>query len=129
MVRYRLRNNQTIPRFVVVAMEYWAIAFAILIAIELTLSVCFDTFEVIDRMPKPLFLLLVLGGAFVGIGYVLLWMLMWVYWIKVERSSLVVRTGWFLCLFFGLNFGAIIYAFRVWATAIEKTKTGLGTLP
>lgn len=45
---------------------------------------------------------------------------MCVYWIAVERSSVLMRIGWFLALLFGLHLGALFYAWKVWSKDLIK---------
>ena len=53
-------------------------------------------------------------------GFFCIYMTMWLYWAAVERSSIVVRTGWFLALTFGLILGSFIYALVVWKKDTRK---------
>ncbi len=124
MRQYMLKNKQTIPGFIVVAVASWAIALAAITAIGIILWIVSSWmhFDPLAAMPKPLSLLLGLCGAYAALGSICLWVAMWVYWIAVERSSTVVRIGWFLALLFGLHYGAMFYAYRVWSRGLTKVE-------
>ena len=47
-------------------------------------------------------------GAYAAIGAISLYVTMWLYWIGVERSSLLVRIGRVLMLLFGVHLGATV---------------------
>jgi len=120
-----LNNKQTVPRFVVVAVASWAIALAAVTIVGFAVWIISSWMHVdaLSALPKPLLLLVGLCGAYAGLGSICLWVTMCVYWIAVERSSAGVRIGWFLALLFGLHYGALFYAYRVWRTGIIKMDT------
>ena len=120
-----LNNKQTVPRFIVVAVASWAIALAAVTVVGLAVWMISSWMHVdaLAALPKPLLLLIGLCGAYAGLGSICLWVTMCVYWIVVERSSAGVRIGWFFALLFGLHYGALFYAYRVWRTGITKMDT------
>jgi hypothetical protein len=122
MRQYMLKNKQTVPRFIVVAVVSWAIALAAVAVVGLAVWIISSWMHVdaLAALPKPLLLLVGLCGAYAGLGSICLWVTMCVYWIVVERSSAGVRIGWFLALLLGLHYGALLYAYRVWRTGITK---------
>jgi hypothetical protein len=122
MRQYLLRNKQPVPRFMVVAVASWAIALAAMTAFGFAVWILTSWVHVnaLSALPKPLLLLVGICGAYAGLGSVCLWVSMWVYWVAVERSSTAARVGWFLVLLFGLHYGALVYAYRVWRTGINK---------
>jgi hypothetical protein len=60
-------------------------------------------------------------GVYTGAGAMLLWIVMWIYWARIERSS--ARVGWFLVLLVGTYYGALIYAIYVWKMGRIKSAT------
>jgi hypothetical protein len=122
MRQYLLKNRQSIPRFVVVAVASWAIALAAVTVVGFTVWMLSSWAHVdaLAALPKPLLVLVGICGAYAGLGSICLWITMWVYWVAVERSSTGVRIGWFLVLLFGLHYGALVYAYRVWRTGVTR---------
>jgi hypothetical protein len=122
MRQYVLRNKQTVPRFIVVAVASWAIALAAITLGGIAIWIISSWLHIdsLAATPRPVVVLLDICGAYAGLGSVCLWVAMWIYWIAVERSSVGVRIGWFLALLFGLHYGALFYAYRVWRTGITK---------
>ena len=122
MSQYVLANKQTVPGFIVVTVASWAIAVAAITAIGLILWVVSSqmNFDPLAATPKPLLFLLGICGAYAGLGGICLWVTMCVYWIAVERSSVLMRIGWFLALLFGLHLGALFYAWKVWSKDLIK---------
>lgn len=125
MHQYMLKNKQTVPRFIVVAVASWAIALAAVTVVGFAVWVISSWMhaDALAALPKPLLLLVGLCGAYAGLGSICLWVTMCVYWVAVERSSAGVRIGWFFALLFGLHYGALFYAYRVWRTGVTKIDT------
>jgi hypothetical protein len=119
---YVLRNKYTLPGFLFRAVASWVIALA---GMTIVLLLCWGisaitNLKLLDLLPGPLVVFLDICGAYAGIGAICLYVTMWIYWIAVERSSVLARIGWFFALLFGLHYGALIYAFIVWRKGVTK---------
>jgi len=79
--------------------------------------------NLLDAFPGFVSVLFGIWGFYTGIGAMLLWIAMWVYWAVVERTSSRVRFGWFLVLLFGMYYGALIYAVLLWQKGAIKAVT------
>lgn len=122
MSYYILKDKHTLPGFLFRAVASWVIVLAgvsIVLLVDWGISATMH-FQLLKSLPGPLIAILDLCGAYAGIGAICLYMTMWVYWIAVERSSIVTRIAWLLALLFGLPFGALIYAIVVWRRGITK---------
>ena len=122
---YLLKNKFVIPNFLFIAVASWAIALVAVTTVGVIVWIIWGTmhFDLLKALPAPLSLLLGFCGAYAGIGAICLYVTMWIYWVGVERSSFFIRSGWLLALLFGLPYGALIYAYRVWRTDITKVTT------
>lgn len=67
----------------------------------------------LDHVPLPLSYLIIALGVYTGVGAVVLWVAMWVYWMALERSRFSVRAAWFFELLLLMHYGALIYAIAV----------------
>lgn len=76
--------------------------------------------NLLDAFPGFVSILFGIWGVYTGIGAMLLWIAMWIYWAVAERTSYRVRTGWFLALLFGMYYGALVYAFLLWRNGAIK---------
>ncbi len=81
MRQYMLKNKQTIPGFIFVAVASWAIALAAITAVGIILWIVSSSmhFDPLAAMPKPLSLLFGLSRAYAALGSICLWVTMWVY--------------------------------------------------
>jgi hypothetical protein len=124
MREYILKNKQTVPDFIAVAVASWAIAVAAITALGFTLwgVSSWMHFDPLAGMPKLLLLLFGICGAYAGLGGICLWVTMCVYWIAVERSSVAVRIGWLLALLFRLHLATMFYASWIWKKGITKVE-------
>jgi hypothetical protein len=119
---YILKNKHTIPGFLFKAVASWVIVVAgvsIVLLMDWAIS-AMTHFELVKSLPSPLMTFLDICGAYAGFGGICLYMTMWVYWIAVERSSIMTRIAWLLALLFLLPYGALIYAIVVWRSAVTK---------
>lgn len=122
MSYYLLKNKHSIPQFVFLAVASWVITLGgvtIILLVDWGLSASIH-FELLNVLPRLLRTLLNICGAYAAIGAFCLYFTMWVYWIAVERCSVIARIAWFLTLIFTLHIGALIYALVVWRTSITK---------
>ncbi len=122
MSYYVLKNKYTLPDFLFKAVASWVIVLAgVTIILLVDWGISWTThFQLLKSLPGPLMALLDFCGAYAGIGAICLYVTMWVYWIAVERSSILTRIGWLLALVVGLPFGALIYALAVWRKGVTK---------
>jgi hypothetical protein len=124
MSYYIIKNKYTIPGFLFSAIASWVIAVTG-VTIFLIIVWIVDTtahFDLLKASPWPLKSLLDLCGAYAGLGGICLYVTMWVYWIAVERCSILARIGWLIALLFGLHYGALIYALKVWTKDVSKVR-------
>jgi hypothetical protein len=119
---YVLKNKYTLPGFLFKAVASWVIVLTgITIVLLLYWGISATTnLKVLELLPGPLMVFLDICGAYAGIGGICLYVTMWVYWMAVERSSVLARIGWFFALLFGLHYGALIYALVVWRKGVTK---------
>jgi hypothetical protein len=124
MSYYVLKNKHSIPHFMFLLAASWVIVLAgvsIVLLADWSISATMH-FSAIESLHGPLRLLLNLCGAYAGIGAICLYVTMWVYWIAVERGSVLARIGWLLALLFTLHYGALIYALVVWRRDVVKVQ-------
>ena len=119
---YIVKDKHTLPRFVVLAVGSWVIALGAITIVGIAVWLVDSTlrFDVLNALPRWLSFTLGLCGAYAALGAICLYVTMWVYWIAVQRGPLGARIGWFVALLFGVHYGAMIYAMRVWTTSIRK---------
>lgn len=89
-----------------------SVSLIILTFVGLTLSAVprVSNMNLTTSLPFPIALLLVIWGMYAAAGSTFLWVCMWIYWARIDRSSVLPRVGWFFTLSFGMQFGAIVYA-------------------
>jgi hypothetical protein len=122
MSYYILKDKHSIPRFVFLSVASWVITLAgvsIVLLVDWGISATVH-YSVIESLHGPLRAFLNLCGAYAAIGGICLYVTMWVYWIAVERSSVLTRIVWLLALLIGLPYGAMIYAYVVWRKYVTK---------
>lgn len=122
MSYYVLKNRHTLPGFLFSAVASWVIALTG-VTIVLVVVWIIDAaahLNLLKALPSPFMTLLDLCGAYAAIGAICLYVTMWVYWIAVERCSVLARIGWFFALLLGLHYGALIYALIVWRKGVTK---------
>lgn len=124
MSYYVIKNYHAIPRFLFVALASWEIANGVMTALSIVLWWSIharmpigDWYKSLTGIPAFVVFLCV---VYTAIGAVVLYAMMWVYWIAVERSSIAARIMWLLTLVIGLHFGAMLYAFIVWRRDMKK---------
>jgi hypothetical protein len=123
---YLINNKYPVPPLLFWTVFPAAISLAVLALISLILIAILgpdSDVNVIQILPPPLTIVLLAWGAYTGVGVAVLWLAMWVYWAKMDRSSLPIRACWFLVLLFGMHLGAVIYAFYIWKTGRIKAAT------
>ena len=77
--------------------------------------------NLLDGLPGSVSILLGLWGLYTGAGSMVLWITMWIYWMRIERTS--ARLSWFLVLLVGTYYGALVYAIYIWKTGRIKAAT------
>lgn len=63
-----------------------------------------------------------LGGVLAGFGIFFVWGGMWRYWIARDPSPRRARRVWFLILFVGIWYGAILYYLAVYLPTIGRNR-------
>jgi len=122
MGSYLLNNKYRLPKIVV-----WVVWVLLIVVVSFTALIVFmfvrDVVsanarrEHLSDFVATLFGLFAVCTIFASLA---LYITMCVYWIVVERSTTLVRLGWFLALLFGLHYGAVVYAFKVWSKNLVK---------
>jgi hypothetical protein len=120
MSYYVIKNKYSVPGFLLVAIASWIISMLVLTFASVVIWAFTDPKWHWGTTSSPLVLPLLVVLFYTALGAFSLYMLMWVYWAAVERSSVAARIGWFLVLLLGLHYGAIIYAFVVWKKDMER---------
>ncbi len=122
MSYYVIRNKYSVPGFLFSALASWMIALPVMAIVTLTLAAIpgASHSDLLAGLPWPISALLFACYGYAMIGAFCIYMTMWLYWAAVERSSIVVRTGWFLALTLGLILGSFIYALVVWKKDTRK---------
>jgi len=112
--RYILNDKYPIPTALVWLMASGGISLALVTGLGLGVWIFLGEpdHNLLDAFPEFVSVLLGVWGVYTGFGAMLIWIAMWVYWVAVERTS--SRVAWFLVLFFGAYYGALIYAFVLW---------------
>jgi hypothetical protein len=113
-VKYILNDRYPIPATLVWLMASGGISLALFTGLGIGFWIIWGepNHNLLDAFPGWVSLLFGIWGAYTGIGAMLIWIAMWVYWAVVEGTS--SRVTWFLILFFGTYYGALIYAFVLW---------------
>jgi len=119
---YVLSGKYPIPAFLVWLIASWAISLAAFTLFGIGVWVFWGQpdHNLLDVAPRFVSVFFGVWGVYTGIGAMLLWIAMWIYWARVERSSGGNRAGWFLALLFGMYYGALIYTFCVWRKGAIK---------
>jgi hypothetical protein len=118
---YRLNEKYLIPPFFVrVTLSFAIVLLALAVILLAAWLTGADAF--IENLPRPLFILLNLSGAYAAFGAIFLYILMWIYLIGFDRTSLLARLGWAIVLLFTLHIGALIYYFVAFSR-IRRTST------
>ena len=122
---YVLNNRYPIPTVLLWLLASWAISLAAFTGLGLIVWMIWGEpdHNLLDAFPGFVSVLFGIWGFYTGIGAMLLWIAMWVYWAVVERTSSRVRFGWFLVLLFGMYYGALIYAVLLWQKGAIKAVT------
>ena len=83
--------------------------------------------DTVLRISGPLRTFLNLCGAYAALGSFFLYILMWIYLLGFDRTSILARFGWAVVLLLTLPFGAIVYYFvalsRLRSTPIRLART------
>jgi len=122
MSYYIIKSKHLIPGFLFLAVASWAVALVgmtIFGIVSWTIDATVHL-SLLEMAPWPLKAVLGVCGAYGGGGALCLYVTMWVYWIAVERGTILARIGWLLALLLGLHYGALIYAFVVWRKDVKK---------
>ena len=111
---YILNGKYPIPGALLWLMASGGISLALITALGVCLWMILGEpdHNLLDAFPGFVSVLFGIWGVYTGMCAKLIWIAMWVYWVAVERTS--SRIGWFLVLFFGTYYGALIYAFVLW---------------
>ena len=107
---YRLNEKYLVPPFFVRVTLSFAIALLVVTSILLA-NWAIGGDSVLRSLPRPLFVLLNSCGAYAALGSFFLYILMWIYLLGFDRTSLFARVGWAILLLLTLPFGALIYYF------------------
>ena len=113
---YLVSDKYMIPGYLLWLIASWAISLAAftVMGIAVWMIVGEPDHNLLDAYSGYVSVLFGVWGVYTGIGAILLWIVMWIYWARVERPSSSSRTGWFLALLLGMYYGALIYAFYLW---------------
>jgi hypothetical protein len=122
---YLLNDKYPIPGYLLWIFASWAISLAVFTAMGIAVWMIWGEpdHNLLDAYPGYISMMLGIWGVYTGVGAMLLWIAMWIYWARIEKSSLSVRTGCFLVLLFGMHYGALVYAFYLWKAGRIKTVT------
>ena len=130
MSYYVIKGKHTIPSFLYLAVASWVVVFggvSVILLARWSMSNLTHA-DLFQMLPGPVMNGLDILGAYAALGAFALYLTMWVYWIAAERSSLLVRIGWFAVLLLLPLFGALIYACTVRIRDIKRYG-GLQPLP
>jgi hypothetical protein len=58
-------------------------------------------------------------GAF---GEISLWLGMWRFWVRLDKSSSGMKKFWFFVLLFGIWYGAAVYYFAIYRPRISRVR-------
>ena len=120
---YLINGEHRIPWLFVWFLRSVVISLAAFTLIGLTLWIIIGEpdHNLLDGLPGFVSILFGVWGLYTGAGAMILWIAMWIYWARIERSS--GRLGWFLVLLIGMYYGALIYAIYLWTTGRIKSAT------
>ena len=113
---YLVKKRFPIPPILVWAIFSWVVSVLAFTGTGLAIWMFWGRpdLNLLDAFPGSVTVLFALWAIYTGVGASFLWLGMWVYWLRMERSSILVRTMWFLALLFGIYYGALIYALYLW---------------
>ena len=122
---YLVNDRHRVPRFLVWYLFSAAISLSVFTALGIIAWIFLGDSQknLLDFLPHIVTILFGIWGVYTGIGAVILWVAMWVYWVAWENSSFSARTGWFLALLFGMHYGALVYAIYLWNKGVIKNVT------
>src|SRR5258708_6499758 len=117
-----IKNKYSIPGFLFLAVTSWVVSLVVMTVALLAIWGVSpkSNLDLAKSLPWPLLVPLDLCGFYAAFGAFSLYMVMWVYWVAVERSSVAARIVWLLVLILCLPYGATIYAFVVWRWTMKK---------
>jgi hypothetical protein len=61
-------------------------------------------------------------GAIWAFGAISLWLGMWRFWVRLDKSSSGMKKFWFFLLFFGVWYGAAAYYFAIYRPQISRVR-------
>ncbi len=122
---YVINNRYPIPAVLLWLMASWAISLTVFTGLGIGIWIIWGEpdHNLLDAFPRFVSTIFGIWGLYTGIGAMLLWIAMWVYWAVAERTSSSVRTGWFFALLFGMYYGALVYAFLLWRRGAIRAVT------
>jgi hypothetical protein len=119
---YFSHDSHPVPSLVIWASASWMVSLTALTVISVVLCMIYGPsnpdVNILRMLPVPIAYLVIVWGVYTGFGAVGLWIGMWIYWAKLEKSPFRVRAGWFTLLMLGMHYGALIYAIYVWRKGI-----------
>jgi hypothetical protein len=91
---YILNNRYPISGTLLWLLASWAISLTVftLLGVGIWIFLGEPDHNLLDALPKVISVLFGIWGLYTGVGAMLLWIAMWVYWVVVERGSSNVRT-------------------------------------
>lgn len=122
---YVVHGKWRVPPLLLWIVASWAVSLVALTGIGITIRLIWGALDanLIDSFPGYVIATLGLWATYTGLGALFVWVAMWIYWVQVERSSYIVRTGWFLILLLGMQYGAFVYALYLWNAGRIKAAT------
>jgi hypothetical protein len=115
---YRLNDKYLIPPFFVRATLSFAIVFLAVTVLAIANWIVGGD-AVLKNLPELLRTFLNFCGAYAALGAFFLYILMWIYLLGFDRTSIVARLGWAVGLVLTLPFGALVYYF----VALSRTRS------
>ena len=122
---YLVNGKHPISRLFVWYLRSVAISLAVftLMALILWTIIGEPNHNILDGLPGFVSVAFGVWGMYTGAGAMVLWIVMWKYWARFERSSPSARIGWFMVLLVGMYYGGLIYALYVCMTGRIKSAT------
>lgn len=131
MSRIYLVNDQyRIPGILVWLIASWVISLVAITVAGVAVWMIWGEpkHNLLEALPGFITVLLGVWGVYTGLGAMVVWIAMWIYWSVMDRSSFSARAGWFLVLLLGTYYGALIYALYLWWTGCIKAATSHSSL-